>query len=152
MDHHRTLRPLAALLAAFAMVAAIGGTASAAHFTTFSTTLSGAEEVPGPGDPNGKGWITLDVYLSGTICYEGKVQAIAGVAAAHIHEAPAGSAGPVVVDLRPDLAERTGNKASYCVTTSPSIAADIIANPTDYYVNVHNATYPAGAIRGQLGD
>ena len=45
-----------------------------------------------------------------------------------------------------------GNKLSYCVTTTPMRAADIIANPTDYYVNVHNATYPLGAIRGQLGD
>jgi hypothetical protein len=142
---------LSAALAA-ALTVAGAGIASAGHFTTFSTSLSGAEEVPGPGDPNGKGFITLDVYLTGTICYEGKVQAIAGVSAAHIHEAAAGVAGPVVVDLRPDLAERQGNKASYCVSTTPAVAADIIANPSDYYVNVHNATYPAGAIRGQLGD
>lgn len=152
MIHRRSTRSLAVVFAALAMLAAMAGTASANHFVTFTTTLTGAEEVPGPGDPNGKGFITLDVYRSGTICYAGKVQAIAGVAAAHIHEAPMGSAGPVVVDLRPDLAERTGNKASYCVTTSPEVAADIIASPTDYYVNVHNATYPAGAIRGQLGD
>lgn len=147
----RSSLSLAAVLAAISIFA-IAGLVSAAHFTTLGTSLSGAEEVPGPGDPNGKGAITLDVYLSGTICYEGKVQAIDGLAAAHIHEAPAGAAGPVVVDLRPDLAERTGNKLSYCVTTSPAQAAEIIANPADYYVNVHNATYPAGAIRGQLGD
>lgn len=142
------------LSAALAAVLAVAGAgiASAAHFTTLSTTLNGAEEVPGPGDPNGKGFITLDVFLTGTICYEAKVQAIAGVAAAHIHEADAGSFGPVAVNLRPDLAERQGNKLSYCVSTTPAVAADIIANPTDYYVNVHNATYPAGAIRGQLGD
>lgn len=151
MHRRRSTLSFAAILAVISIFAA-AGLVSAAHFTTFGTTLSGAEEVPGPGDPNGKGSITLDVYLSGTICYTAKVQGIAGVAAAHIHEAPAGSAGPVVVDLRPDLADRTGNKLSYCVTTSPAQAAEIIANPTDYYVNVHNATYPAGAIRGQLGD
>ena len=152
MEPRRSARSLAALVGALAMIAASVGVASANHFTTLSTTLSGAEEAPGPGDRNGKGFISLDVYLSGTICYEGKVQAIAGVTAAHIHEAPAGSPGPVVVDLRPDLAERTGNKASYCVTTSPTVAADIIANPADYYVNVHDAEFPGGAIRGQLGD
>ncbi|MFP5342155.1 MAG: CHRD domain-containing protein [Candidatus Limnocylindria bacterium] len=150
MNRRRSAWSVAAVLAAISIFA-MAGLASAAHFTTLSTSLSGAEEVPGPGDPNGKGSITLDVYLSGTICYAAKVQAIAGVAAAHIHGAPAGSAGPVVVDLRPDLAYRTGNKLSYCVTTTPEQAADIIADLTDYYVNVHNASYPAGAIRGQLG-
>lgn len=131
---------------------ALAGTASANHFTTLSASLSGAEEFPGPGDPNGKGSITLDVFASGTICYEAKVQGIAGTAAAHIHEAPAGMAGPVVVDLRPDLAERQGPKSEYCVTTTPERAANIVANPTDYYVNFHNAEYPSGAVRGQLGD
>jgi putative alpha-1,2-mannosidase len=141
-----------ATLLAGALALPFASVASANHVQTFATSLSGAEEVPGPGDPNGKGRISLDVFLTGTICYEAKVQAIAGVAAAHIHEAAAGAAGPVVVDLRPDLAEQRGNTWSYCVSTTPAVAAEIIANPTDYYVNVHNAAYPAGAIRGQLGD
>ena len=147
----RSIVSLAVVTASLAAVLAAGPVA-ANHFVTMSTTLSGSEEVPGPGDPNGKGRIALDVYASGTICYQAKIQAIDGVAAAHIHEASAGAAGPVVVDLRPDLASWTGNKAAYCVTTSVETAADIVANPADYYVNVHNADYPAGAIRGQLGD
>lgn len=151
MPHRRPSAIVATVLAS-ALALAAAGAVSANHFQTFSTTLSGAEEAPVPGDPNGKGRITLDVFLTGTICYTAKTQAIAGVAAAHIHEAPAGVAGPVVVNLQPDLASRTGNKWSYCVSTTPTLAADIIANPTDYYVNVHNAEYPAGAIRGQLGD
>jgi len=151
MHRRRSTLSFAAMLAAISIFAA-AGLVSAAHPTTLSTTLSGAEEVPGPGDPNGKGSITLDVYLSGTICYTAKVQGIAGVAAAHIHEAPTGMAGDVVVNLRPHLADRMGNKLTYCVTTTPQQATDISANPTAYYVNVHNATYPAGAIRGQLGD
>lgn len=149
---HRRLSTIIATLLAGVLAIAAAGAVSAAHFQTFSTTLSGAEEAPGPGDPNGKGRITLDIYATGTICYTAKIQGIDGAAAAHIHEAAAGVAGPVVVNLRPDLADRTGNKSSYCVNTTPEIAADIIANPTDYYVNVHNDEYPAGAIRGQLGD
>ena len=140
------------LLAATAIAAAVAAPVSAGHFTTFSTTLSGAEEAPGPGDPNGKGWITLDVFATGTICYAAKVQGIAGAEAAHIHEAPAGTAGPVVVDLRFDLATRTGNRIEYCVSTTPAVAAEIVGSPSGYYVNVHNDAYPAGAIRGQLGD
>ena len=111
-----------------------------------------AEEAPGPGDPNGKGFATLDVYDAGLVCYILKVQAIETPTAAHIQEAAAGVAGPVVVDLRIDLAERRGNRLTYCANAAEEIAADIRANPADYYVNVHNQTYPGGAIRGQLGD
>jgi hypothetical protein len=31
-----------------------------------------------------------------------------------------------------------------------ALVADIAANPSEYYVNVHNKPYPAGEIRGQL--
>ena len=139
------------------MVAALGtllvvGAVAANHFGTFRTPLSGAEEVPGPGDPNGKGFVSLDVYNAGLVCYELKVQGIAPATAAHIHEAPAGMAGDVVVDLRIDLASRQGNRLTYCANAAEDVAADIRANPTDYYVNVHNPAYPGGAVRGQLGD
>ena len=121
------------------------------HVTTLSTTLSGAEEVGG-GDKNGKGFVTLHIFTNGTICWEGKVQAIERVTAAHIHNAPAGVDGGVFVDLDPFGADVTGNKAEHCVVTSAANAAAIVANPSGYYVNVHTATYPGGAIRGQLGD
>lgn len=148
----RTTRLSLAIAAALIAISAFAGIASANHFATFSTSLSGAEEVPGPGDPNGKGWATLDVYDAGLVCYTLKLQGIEAPTAAHIHEAPAGSAGPVVVDLRIDLARSRGNTLSYCVNADEAIAADIRATPSDYYVNVHNAAYPGGAVRGQLGD
>jgi hypothetical protein len=130
----------------------VAGAVSANHFGTFSTGLSGAQEAPGPGDPNGKGSITLDVYNAGLVCYTLKVQGIEDPSAAHIHLAPAGQAGGVVVDLRIDLAERQGNRLSYCAAAAAEVTAAIRANPAAYYVNVHNATFPNGAIRGQLGD
>jgi len=142
---------LAVVVASLA-TATMAGAVAANHFATFSTTLSGAEEAPGPGDPNGKGVATLDVYDRGLVCYTLKLQAIETPTAAHIHEAPAGVAGPVVVDLRIDLAERQGNRLIYCANATVDLAAEIRANPADYYVNVHNPTYPGGAIRGQLGD
>jgi hypothetical protein len=141
---------IAMLLACLALVL---GAAIVSAQTTLSTSLSGDEEAPGPGDKNGKGWVTLVIEADGTICYEGKVQAIGReIVAAHIHIGAAGVPGPVVVDLDPFGADLTGNKATHCVTTTPEIAAAIIANPSGYYVNVHTADYPAGAIRGQLGD
>jgi hypothetical protein len=141
-----------ALLVASMAILLVASVASANHFATFTTTLSGAEEVPGPGDPNGKGWASLDVYDAGLVCYTLKIQGIEAPAAAHIHEAPAGEAGPVVVDLRIDLASSQGNRLTYCANASEAVVAGIRANPSEYYVNVHNATYPGGAIRGQLGD
>jgi hypothetical protein len=115
--------------------------------------MTGAEERPGPADPNGKGWISLEVDANGTICYVAKIQAIGQVITdAHIHLAPAGVPGGVVVPLHPNDADRTGNMFSNCVTTTPEIAAAIIATPSAYYVNWHTPAFPAGAIRGQLGD
>jgi hypothetical protein len=142
---------LALTVASLAM-ALMAGAVAANHFATFTTGLSGAEEAPGPGDPNGKGFATLDVYTAGLVCYTLKAQAIEAPTAAHIHEAPAGVAGPVVVDLRIDLAERQGNRLTYCANATEEVVAEIRANPADYYVNVHNPTFPGGAIRGQLGD
>jgi hypothetical protein len=141
-----------ALLVASLAILAVASVASANHFATFTTTLSGAEEAPGPGDPNGKGRASLDVYDAGLVCYTLKVQGIEAPTAAHIHEAPAGAPGPVLVDLRIDLASSRGNQLTYCANASEAVVAGIRADPSDYYVNVHNATYPGGAIRGQLGD
>lgn len=65
-------------------------------------------------------------------------------AASHIHVGAAGVAGAVVVPLGASFA-RSG-----CTTTTKPVIDAIIANPKGYYVNVHNASYPNGAIRGQL--
>jgi hypothetical protein len=37
------------------------------------------------------------------------------------------------------------------VTADRELLKAIASDPEDYYVNVHNADYPAGAVRGQLG-
>jgi hypothetical protein len=41
-------------------------------------------------------------------------------------------------------------KSAGCATADPAVVTDLLANPTGYYVNVHNAEFRAGAIRGQL--
>lgn len=66
------------------------------------TFLTGAEEVPGPGDPDGRG-LTGVVLLPHhhAICVGIKVANIAPATAAHVHKAPRGVAGPVVVPLLP---------------------------------------------------
>jgi hypothetical protein len=128
---------------------AVAGTAGAAQAQgrTLSATLTGAAEVPGPGDPDGSGTVTLTVNPGlGQICYELTVSGIAPATAAHIHVGAVGVAGPVVVPLEPP----TDGTSSGCVSVSRELALDILKHPSDYYVNVHNAEYPAGALRGQL--
>jgi len=112
-----------------------------------SATLTGAAEVPGPGDADGIGSVTLTLNPGqGKICFELTVSGIAPATAAHIHEAPVGVAGPVVVPLTPP----TNGSSSGCVSVDRDEVKDILQHPEEYYVNVHNADYPAGALRGQL--
>ena len=112
-----------------------------------STTLSGAEEVPGPGDPDGTGTavITLN-HGQGEVCFELTASNIAAATASHIHVAPAGVAGPVVVPLAPP----TSGSSSGCISVDRELIKAIMQTPSEYYVNVHNAAFPGGAIRGQL--
>ena len=115
--------------------------------------LTGAEEVI-PGDPDGSGLADL-VLNSGQeqICFELKVENIAAPTRAHIHAAPAGVNGPIVVTffdvvvtppvpVPPDL--------EGCVDVDRDLVKEIRRNPANFYVNVHNAEFPPGAIRGQL--
>ena len=112
-----------------------------------SATLTGAAEVPGPGDADGSGSASLRLNPGqGEICYELAVANIAPATAAHIHVGDAGVAGPVVVPLAPP----TGGSSSACAAVDRDLVLAILKNPAGYYVNVHNAEFPAGAVRGQL--
>jgi hypothetical protein len=82
----------------------------------------------------------------GVLCYELSVSGIAPATMAHIHEAPVGEAGPVRVDLR----KPSDGSSSGCVEVGRTLAKEILQDPSDYYVNVHNAEFPGGALRGQL--
>ncbi len=112
-----------------------------------TASLSGAAEVPGPGDPDGNGSALVTVNPGQRqICYRLTVANIAPATDAHIHEAPVGAAGPPEVFLTAP----TSGSSSGCVTVTRQLALEILKNPADYYVNVHNVEYPAGAVRGQL--
>jgi hypothetical protein len=118
-----------------------------------STDLTGAEEVPGPGDPDATGFADLRLNQgTGQVCFDLSWADIDGVVvAAHIHDGDSGVAGPVVVPLFMEEHEGT-DAASDCVAAERALIKDIRKNPTGYYVNVHSDVFPDGAIRGQLGD
>jgi CHRD domain-containing protein len=122
-----------------------GASASGALFkggNSLHATLSGKVGVP-KGDPDGRG--TAEVKITGTtVCWEIKAFRVTTLVAAHIHKGRAGVAGPIVVPFGKTY------KSKGCVKAPVAVAAAIQRSPSAYYVNVHNAKYPAGALRGQL--
>ncbi len=139
-------KTLAALLAAACLAG--WGTSIATAGPTLSTDLVGAEERPGPGDPDGTGFITLTLNQGQReICFEVTLSGIDAATAGHIHKAPAGEPGDVFVALFGS--EGPGAK---CVSATKAQIKEIRQNPEMFYVNIHTATFPAGAVRGQLGD
>ena len=109
--------------------------------------LTGTAEVPGPGDPDGTGTATFTLNPGkGEICYELTVDKIAPANVAHIHEGAVDKVGPPILTLT--LTENGSSKG--CADLAREKIMDIIKNPDNYYVNVHNAEYPDGAVRAQL--
>ena len=146
--HHRSAATIIALFVAVALMAL--APAAWAGGQPFTTTLLGANEVPGPGDPDGSGTAKITINRgTGEICWSISVEDITLPATgAHIHPGAAGVAGPVIVPLSsPDA---TG-LSSGCTAVDRELAKDIAKNPADYYVNVHTSDFPGGALRGQLG-
>ncbi|KQW46907.1 hypothetical protein ASC77_17050 [Nocardioides sp. Root1257] len=96
------------------------------------------------GDPDGSGQahFTFD-KARGRVCATVEWRRIQRPDAAHIHRV---SDGSIVVDLAGSV---TGGPR--CATGVPArTIRQILRHPRQYYFNVHNPTYPAGAIQGTL--
>jgi CHRD domain len=117
--------------------------------TVLTATLTGAVEVPGPGDLDGSGQATIRLTAGeGRVCFQLSASNITlPAAAAHIHTGAAGTAGDIVAPLSPPDASGVSQG---CAEISRPLANAILANPIAYYVNVHTSDFPDGAIRGQL--
>jgi len=117
---------------------------------SYSVALTGgATEVPVAGDPDGTGQATLTINgTTGQVCVNITTANITPIINMHIHTGAVGVPGAVLVDF----AETAGTKTAVakCVSTTPLIAASIIANPAGFYLNAHTAAFTGGAIRGQL--
>lgn len=147
--------PWIALAFALLLAASIG-TASAAPpeqaangGAPVSTDLSGDQEVP-PAETTATGHFEASINPGlGEICYELSWQDLTAPAtAAHIHEAPAGINGGVVVPLT--VTGTTGGSTTECTAVDRELAQQIASDVEAYYVNVHTSEFPGGEIRGQL--
>ena len=164
----RGLRTLALLLPALILAIALSvGTVLADNGgRPFSLALSGANEFDGSGvpiNPHGnadRGSAKLIINPGQEeVCWSfGAITLTAGDAlpfVAHIHRAPAGIAGPVVVDIFGGTAAAPA-PTSYptgttCVHGDRDVLTAILRDPGAYYLNLHNTQHPGGVMRAQLG-
>lgn len=135
------------------LVAATGFGLSAeapAAIVHYQVAMTGFQEVNGggqfnQGDPDGFG--VADLRIDTTVLTVDWNFMIANIAlpltGAHIHQGAAGQNGAVVVNFNAQLSGSGLNDLDL---------ANVIANPKNFYVNLHNAEFPGGAIRGQIGD
>lgn len=154
-----------AIAAALALVVALpAGAGSGRHFNAH---LTGGQEVV-PVDTNAQGQATFKLSKDGeSIEYKLIAANIDNVLMAHIHLAPAGANGNIVVWLYPDapppqLIEGTFNGVlAQGVITADDLVNDLAGQDLDAlvdamlagntYVNVHTIANPGGEIRGQIG-
>jgi hypothetical protein len=150
---------LSAALVACVLAVAMSAVASAQERapTTFVAVLSSENEVPGcpAGEQSGAGGVAIVQVDEDTGEIRYRVVAtnlpgtIAGSPGAHIHVGAAGVMGPVVEPLH--LTGLESGLVASGTAINPALAEAIVADPANYYVNVHTTVCPSGAIRGQLG-
>ena len=103
-----------------------------------------------------KGHTQIKVRNSGTIEFKTHIlnKNAETFIAGHIHQAPVGVAGPVVVPLfvapAPATNARHIKQSGVATPNTGTTGADLCQNPSAYYVNYHTTAFPGGAIRGQL--
>lgn len=106
-------------------------------------TLTGPNE-PAGGDADGTGTFVVEIDPdAGDFCYTITSAKIGAPTMAHVHTGATGVNGPPVITI-----DAKGNDE--CMAVEPDVLKPIVAAPENYYVNIHNAEFPGGAIRGQL--
>jgi hypothetical protein len=135
---------LKSCVTAAGVVALLAGCAGTGGPSNTQVTLSGSQEVPPVTTAaTGFGTITIaeDKSVSGSVTTSGVVGT-----AAHIHEAPAGKNGPVIVPMDKS-SDNTWTIKPGAKLTDAQYEAFKAGN---LYVNVHSAANKGGEIRGQL--
>jgi hypothetical protein len=157
----RILRTLACAVAVAVgtLFAAAGAYAQSPLGAPLFAVLNGGNEcvVPGPvcrkGDLDAIGSATIIFPTTTSVCWAITANNLKGATLAHIHRGTSGVNGGIAVVLTPPNPPGAGTpgassgcKAGIAAGTISAIRAD----PTSFYVNVHNRDFPDGAVRGQL--
>jgi hypothetical protein len=135
------------LLAAAALVTLSIGCA-ANRPRTFCVALAGAGTDSDARDPDASGTAVLEFTDATTVQFSVHTKGIGTVIATHVHRGSAGVMGPMAREINPGFeGDSFGGTAS---GIPPEIVADILKNPSGFYLKLHSLRYPGGAIRGQL--
>jgi hypothetical protein len=103
-----------------------------------------------------KGHTLIKVRANGTIEFKTHILNKNGetFVAGHIHQAPVGVAGTIVVPLfvapAPPTSARHIKQSGVATPNAGTTGANLCSTPSAYYVNYHTTAFPGGAIRGQL--
>lgn len=131
---------------------AVRGQFQAQSTSPLSAVLLAENEVPPlPPGPNGVSELQLGGFI---IAHDDSAEALEiPPTGHHIHAGPAGVNGQAMVFFDSDAwsGDATAASARGIAIAEPQLVLDILADPAAYYINVHTETFPAGAIRGQLG-
>jgi len=123
--------------------AAVTSSAAAPAPARLVTVKTLEAQLQSSGDPDGSGEAHFRLIMAQTkVCANVEWSNIATPDSAHIHKKADSS---IVLDLSGSV---TGGK--HCAHASKALITRLLDHPRRYYFNVHNATYPAGAIQGTL--
>ena len=111
--------------------------------------MTGALVLPGPGDPDGTGSASMEIDREkGELCVTLMLSAVGPPTAVHLHHAPHGQTGPVVLELPPPA--EIGPPTPVCMPVPRDLADKLRDDPAGHYLEVHTRELPDGALRGQL--
>ena len=143
----KIIASLSLLALALTGCATVQQTYTEAISSTYTAELRGANEVHA-GDPDASGTAEISIADELTrVCWDlNDLRGLGPITGAHIHRGSAGTDGPVVLAL----AQATEGGWRGCSRETDWVQQAFDEGLENYYVNVHTAEYPKGAIRGQL--
>jgi hypothetical protein len=87
-------------------------------------------------------------YDGDRLCLAGTTSGLGAITSAHVHAGLAGESGPPVVDF--EIRTDADGPFEGCATVGAE-GGVVLVDPTSYYVDLHTADLPDGAVRAQVG-
>jgi CHRD domain-containing protein len=129
-----------------------------ANPVVFNVQLLPENEPNGASNSEARGSAQVKIYDDGTMEFLFTVnnKGDETFTRSHIHKGAVGVNGPIHWDfLEPadpatSISDQPAQLRGIARARAAAVLADLLANPSGYYVNVHSSAFPGGAVRGQL--